>query len=333
MGRFRLLPRILFAFFAITTSAHAASRGGHGGWYLQLEPFWLKTQDDWSRHSFIAPVFNNNNADTRLNSTWAFGGHIALGYDASSCSPCYYWGASAEYMHFNSNEHATAPENNLFTSSFSPLDFGLFNAAKAELTTRYDVIDILAHYHNTTWGYFTPDLFGGFRYARIDERIQADYSFEESPASFGSLSSSLSSCLERRFRGVGPEVGLGVTFPIYRCIGLNGQLSGAYLCGHRRHQDLFNLTTSTDGINFPYSVDNRNCEHRWIPAVAARLSLGYQVTYCNCSTLRLEAGYRYDRYFDPLITNTSPCNACGGSNHSQQDFTFQGPFAMLTWHL
>lgn len=338
-----ILPALLagLTFVVSNTVQGLPATGCRGGGYVELETFWAKTQDDWSERCFARTFLANNNChDFRLqhrNLDWGY--RVALGYDFKSCSPCHYWGASLEYTHFDTDQNATIPNGENILPTLGSINFGLFSSANSHLDTQYNAIDVLAHYHLINACCLQTDLFLGARYARIREKLNADYSLVANFPALDATAQDLNVSFNRDLNAVGPEVGLGVYFPFYACLGLAGQVSGSYLHGDRnnRHFENFNLNI-VDTNSDAFTSEAFNCvrDRRWVPAVSAHLGLAYQVTFCNCSTLKLEAGYRYDVYFNALGNNMVTCDGAARGSHTNNqvnNFEFQGPYAKLTWHI
>lgn len=331
---------IFLAAMAFTSVDHALANstiGCRGGWYLALEPFVAKINDDWINHRFarLFPAVCDNSHYRLNDNDYNWGGHIALGYDFRSCSPCYYWGASLEYTHLKSDDHNQTPNDVLVSSEFGGINFGPYTYAKADFNNKYDAVDLLAHYHFNTPCCIQTQLFAGLRYARIDESFNTHYHFEPTPGTLAS-DRDLFVSLDRDFKGFGPEIGLGVFAPIYNCFGVAAEVAGGYLSTKRNHQftDRFDvLPTSDDFFILNEDGQNHDDDNKWVGFANAHIGLSYQTTLCNCNTLGIEAGYRYDRYFNALETWN---NYCGCDNHhgkSEHDFEFQGPYLKLSWHM
>lgn len=327
---------ILMTLFSINSVMANSNVGCRGGWYIELEPFAAKINDDWTRGRF-ASAFPTNDSNYRLHDKdYNWGGHIALGYDFISCSPCYYWGASIEYTHLDSDDNKQTSNDGFISGEFGVLDFGPFTSAKADFDSKYDALDFLVHYHIATPACIQTQVFAGIRYARIDESLQVGYRFDPEITAFAG-ERELSVSVDRDFRGIGPEVGLGIFAPVYCGFGVTAEALGGYM--HSRHCDHFGSRFDTF-VNGESLFNDDNCfrheNNDWVPFAAAHAGLAYQATLCNCSIIRLEAGYRYDRYFDVLQTWNDHCHCDCQFNPEErrdQDFEFQGPYLKLTWHI
>lgn len=95
--------------------------------------------------------------------------------------------------------------------------------------------------------------------------------------------------------GVGPRVGFGGAYHFCGCISFEGEAHGSILIG-----EINSCSLTNDTFNPSNGVDVRNeCICNFLPGLGFRA--GFSYAFCTeCLNIKIEGGYRADRYFDAI---------------------------------
>lgn len=312
----------------------------HGGWWAEVEPFLVQVRNGFFSHPTFAEFDGLTDDGNRFSldndDTWQLGYKVAAGYDFPSCT-CRSYGFSLEYTQFKIDEDgdANSPDSQL-VSPFADVAFGNFSHVHANLDTNYYTLDLLGHWR---FAYCRSmiKLFAGLRFLKLEESLDTDNTFDST--TLDPFDRFLNVHLENDYESIGPRVGIKASYSISQCFAINGQLAGGFQVGNRNKNQRTNFEQSfagSDEILLTNHVDHHDNEHNAVvPNIGAELGLAYNILLCNCSTISLEAGYRFDEYFnitDPNFTRES-CSCHDSDNHGHEDFTFHGPYLKLTFHI
>lgn len=263
------------------------SQGRCGGWFVEVEPFYVRAHDtlltDYPYAVSFTEEFTGVGEDigastsrevTRfyhIDPEYQWGGRVAVGYDFASCDPCNYYGISLEYTHFDHDQDDSVHFPVDLTSSFPPTlravvtgtatldDF--FADARAKLDTQFDTVDLLARKTTTYCGGTTLRYFAGVRYLRLEEKLDVDYGpttfieFTNDVPPPTPLPESTITTVDRvhfknEFNGAGPRIGANIFVPV-GCsgFGITGQVAGNLLYGES-HSNFDEVLVETE-IDLP----------------------------------------------------------------------------------
>lgn len=318
-------------------------------------------------HLELSDRYNSISQDDK----WGF--RVAVGYDFPSCNPCNNYGASLEYTHFNAensnNTDASFVFNNttgIFSGSIiTPLISPLFNAisssnsgidvigfteANASFRTNYDTVDLLAHKNIFLRNCSTAQFFVGARYLHLKEEYRTNFEFPGFVGTFDDVAFSIPSAedhlrFNNKFDGIGPRIGANAFYNIAGGFGVTGELAGELLFGQVHSDFSENLsvaatTSEFDIFSTPAVSDEfRNDQHDTnivVPGLSGKVGLAFRTSFCNCTTLSIELGYRGDKYFgvaDNAAFTESLNNTVNTIKDAKfHDVSFTGPYLSVTVH-
>ncbi len=198
------------------------------------------------------------------------------------------------------------------------------NALSDHITTKlqYTTADFEAGYSMPMGGSSSLRLFGGVRFAHLDQTAKATVEH----ASFDLAYYNYSGRRKTTFTGIGPRLGLDGTVGIGNS-GFNifGGLSGALLLGRYNDKHDFNFV-GTNGVNraFAYRDEKKT---KIVPNVEGELGLGYNFrTGSGGSTVGLQLGYRGEAFFG---AGTKGFTSAIVAEKANGDYLMHGPFVRL----
>jgi hypothetical protein len=350
MTRLRLVSFLLFSLLLTSVlTSQAAPRNSFypGGWYVELESFNGNAQFD--KHAIFGTEVSWNCTDCSHNcnhttddDNWHAGYYVGIGYDFCSCNPCRNWGLSLAYTYYDNNKSALSDAiiggngEPLLVPIFVDFSAGPFSGAQLCHDTEFQTIDGLVH-HNFRLCNGEVQLFGGLRYLKLEHDRRFEYRTDPRASVIGS-SEDLRIFSDHAFRGIGPVLGVNAFMPIYCNLGIAGELAGTMLWGDKKNriQDVFFASfPELPSTQIDPLTESRSCDdNRNVTGLSAQLALAYHTTFCNCSRLALEVGYRVDEYFDIhdqlRFQNPCHCNDSFNGDRNDDDFLLHGPFVKVT---
>lgn len=335
-----------FSFFTLLFSSIAAAnhagQGRCGGWYIDVEPFYVTANDalltkyPWA--ASVSTITSTTDTIAALSEDVQFynyhpeeqwGGRVALGYDFPSCDYCKYYGFSLEYTHFDYDLDGrvifgtTSPDLPPLRATFSGIiadDMKAFSNASGKLESQYDTLDLLAH-KNVIYGCSRVQFFVGARYLRLKEEantVLGPSSFTDfftgitPPVALGTINAEDRASFQNRFNGAGPRLGANVVYSFGSGFSLNGEIAGNLIYGESRSNFDERLVLSEDFLPDFGGVTLLSTEEihhggdnssRFVPGFSGKIGISYTAVFCNQSHLTIEIGYRGDKYFG--VSDTS----------------------------
>lgn len=335
----------------------------HGGWYVEVEPFWARAKDsllttlpfaETNINEFeFTPTGTFSSRDNRahtFDSDYEWGYRVAVGYDFPSCTCCTY-GFSLEYTyHKAEDDRHIGPFVN---SDGAPALFSFFSFfgpdttnADANYDFKYYAIDLLGHRTSTICNCVDLQFFAGARYVRLKEdhhrHLFVPDELVDDAFDTGSDVSDFFSDHKTRFDGVGPRVGFNVFYQFAHGFGLVTEAAGnlVFGCSDSEYSEsiseFFSLGDDDVGV-FEGTHHNKVDRHaNVVPGLSGKVALAYRATFRNCSSLAIEAGYRGDKYFGIADHSTIvfPDAFDEGFNKDgvYHDYDLSGPYISISFH-
>lgn len=300
------MKKLIFALFALTTTAFAVIRPDPGQFALGVE--YLCWHPLFDQSAFVlrdtTPVTLNTPSGERLvNPThWNSGFRLEAIYE--SCNCCNDFDLRYTRFHVSNRQTYTSPTSNLvptrghvaFTNSFNTM-------AQSDLRFDLDVVEGLFWTVPFNCG-CEARLKGGLNYSNIYFKETIVYSGPPTDTSprFGQLIN------RAKFWGLGPEIELDVYYPLncilpFVCplpVCFHGDVRGSLLVGKSRASyNEFNLQPAPNVI-VPIDVQT-DAIWRFVPIWDIRFGLSSQFKCC-CVMACLEVGYEFLTYRNSLQT-------------------------------
>ena len=236
------------------------------------------------------------------------------------------------YQYFDNNGDAKLippfeqPDGNAFVSliaSLAPPSAGQ-NAvsAAAHDDFRYSAVDAEAGENLAVGEKLALRLFGGIRYANMNEHLQAFYYGGDFDPVLGARSNR-----DFGFWGVGPRAGAGGRYPLPWGFHLFGEAAVSLLVGEQEAEIGFVDPFVDDSDAPPDAFVHRDNGVRVIPALDMRAGLGWEHLIGEWGTFFLDGGYEFSNYFGVVEQLAwGPSEAPGAITDSSGDFGFDGFF-------
>ncbi|MGV7222089.1 MAG: Lpg1974 family pore-forming outer membrane protein, partial [Nitrospinales bacterium] len=186
----------------------------------------------------------------------------------------------------------------------------------------YHVLDFQAGY-NMKLGQTDVRLFGGVRYANLDQQVDTTF------YTLGSTPYNMDERRDVQFWGLGFRVGANAQTNISGPFGLFGSASSSVLFGQQN-----TATTQNQTIGVPAIVYTRasRSEGRVAGNLDAEIGGTYTLEMANASKIVFAFGYRAEAWFGVNNTQSEPPTNSGtiyGTMHADQ--IFHGPFLRGEW--
>lgn len=367
MERFNKFHMSLVTLFLSTTVVSSASAIApsqqvrqHGGWYVEVEPFYAKAKDtllstlpfaETSVETFFEDDIELEREDSILHTfrpgrKWGF--RVAAGYDFPSCNCCTY-GFSLEYTYLKIDDNQRL--TNFVDEDFEPaLDdhYGFFDAdatdANVNLEYKYHAVDLLGHKNLSVCGCVDLQLFSGARYVHLKEELNrhlfVNADLFDDVISEDNTASDFFSNYNAKFDGLGPRVGVNAFYPVACGVGIVTEVAGDLLFGvsrsdySERLRDVFDEGETV--FEGRFHEHNKSDAHV-VPGLSGKVGLAYRTVFCNCSSVSVELGYRGDKYFGigyhSALVNPVDFDAGFVKDGSFHDFDISGPYLNLTYRM
>jgi major outer membrane protein len=209
----------------------------------------------------------------------------------------------------------------------------LYKIAQGSVQSKYDAVNLVAAHTFCAECSFQLRAFGGVEFARIGQNLSGLFQSPDGSASSGYTTNSL-------FTGAGPRLGLKGQYALgdFQFI---GEFAAAGLIG--TSQSRINFTTVSPalaGVN-NQSLTSPNAT-QVIPSIDARLATAYTFLIGNYGLFKIELGYQAAVYFNavsqysltqvPTMIMLPPVGVfLATEQHSQSNFTDQGPYLTGSW--
>jgi hypothetical protein len=218
------------------------------------------------------------------------------------------------------------PDGNAFVqliASLAPPAFGQDAvSASAKDDFRYSALDVEAGENLAVGEQLSLRLFGGLRYADLNEHLQAFYFGGDFDPVQGGRSNS-----DYGYWGVGPRLGAAGRYPLLWGFHLFGQAAVSLLVGEQEAEIGFVDPFVDDSEATLDAFLHRDNGVRVIPALDMRAGLGWQHLIGEWGTFFVDGGYEFSNYFGVVEQlGWGPSEAPGAVTDSTGDFGFDGFF-------
>jgi hypothetical protein len=208
----------------------------------------------------------------------------------------------------------------------------LYKDGFGSVQSQYDAVNFDAGHNFCAECSFQLRVFGGVEYARIGQNLTGLFQSPDGTASNGYTSNSV-------FNGAGPRLGLKGQY-VLGDLQFIGEVAGAGLIG--TSQSHINFTTispaaglNTQGLTSPSAT-------QVIPSIDARLATAYSFPLSGFGLFKIELGYQAAVYFNAIsqyaLTNVPTSLTLppvgiylATEQHTQSNFTDQGPYVTASW--
>ena len=261
---------------------------------------------------YLQPTFGDDMRFIGLNRTTTTTTHIAN-------APDWAWGFKLEGAYrfgsgndLNLNWSHLGSKTTSFNSDrgfFVPLEGTNLLAVKPN----WDAVNLEYGQHVAFGDFKNIRLHGGIQYARIKTSMPMSGTwFTGDP---DAPTSTYTANPKATFNGIGPRIGVDMSYGWGNGFGIYGNAAAAILAGKSKFNNLFIDTTR----GTEYSSMSKTIV---VPDVEAKVGLNYTYTLSQ-GWLTLDAGYMWVNYFDAQQTfyGTDPDN----------NFSLQGPYVGLKW--
>jgi hypothetical protein len=313
----KYIKRHLFVYLTVTALALAtpqfdlpAEAGNDSGFFFILEGRGAYSDGDesawWETHS--------GEIDT-VDPDIGYGGRAGVGYRSGK----------NDFGVFYSGLHVVGDKEHLpfgLTTVLPLLGIGVteYQAGFSDSEATYHVIDFEAG-HNFNLGQVDVRIFGGLRYANIDQDVMSTL---YTPGAWY-----LEEVRNVNFWGAGLRLGANAQAPLFGPFSVAASVSAAALFGEQNTVTVQDQTAGSP--NLVYTRASRS-EFRTAGSADGELGLSYKAKLGNASTLIFTAGYRAEAWFGVNNTQSEPPTDTGtiyGSMHADQ-FN-HGPFLRGEW--
>ena len=217
------------------------------------------------------------------------------------------------------------PDGNDFVSliaTLAPPSFGQDAvSATAHDNFRYSAVDAEAGENLAVGEQLAIRLFGGVRYADLNEHLMAFYFGGDFDPVLGARSN-----FDFGYWGVGPRVGAGGLYPLPWGFHLFGQAAVSLLVGEQEAEVGFVDPWTGPDAQLDAFV-HRDNGVRVIPALDMRAGLGWRQLVGEWGTFFVDGGYEFSNYFGVVEQlSWGPSEAPGALTESTGDFGFDGFF-------
>jgi hypothetical protein len=250
----------------------------------------------------------------QLNRGYNFGYFLGFGY---MISDRYDLQVNWTQLDAKNNEAAELP---CTPTCFGITSNGLFvgpsiQDAETEETLNYQALDAtLGQYHTLADNLMTR-VFAGVRYGKVANSTENNYFYQQELTQTNGFDSS--------FSGIGPVVGLDMTYQMYDWLGIVAHGAAALLIGNQEAESV----QSTPTYSTPLDSDNVT---RMIPALDAKLGANLTIPFMDHQDrFVIEGGYQVDYYFavvDQIQNAGYSGSGLGGPIHNYADVGFMGPY-------
>jgi hypothetical protein len=206
----------------------------------------------------------------------------------------------------------------------------LYSIGHGAVQSAYDAVDLNEGHTFCAECPFQLRAFGGVEFARIGQNLSGLFQSADATAASGYTTNSL-------FTGAGPRLGLKGQYTLgdFQFI---GELAGVGLIGTSQSHVDFTTVSPAVGVN-NQSLTSPNTT-QVVPSVDARLAAAYSFPPTNYGLFKIELGYKAAVYFNAIsqysLTQVSTTLPPVGvflatEQHSQSNFTDQGPYLTGSW--
>jgi len=310
----QLFIYLVVAALAIATPEFAgrAEAQDDSGFYFILEGRFAISEGDETPYAEQQISFRPEFIDPEIGG----GGHAGAGYRVGRWD----FGVFYSGLFVDGDEAISGTQ---YPNRFYPLlGYGkaVYELVSTEAEVTYHVLDFEAGY-NMKLGQADVRLFGGFRYANLDQDVNTTFIFTGTPYSMD----------EKRdvdFWGAGIRLGASASANIMGSFGSTASASGTVLFGE---QDTLTTQDQTLGGSSIGNTRVSRSDGRTAGNVDGELGLTYTKDLA-ASSLIFILGYRAEGWFNVNNTGSTPPTISGKSyGTSFADQIFHGPFLRGEW--
>ncbi len=209
-------------------------------------------------------------------------------------------------------------------------ELALYSLGNGSVQSEYDAVNFDGGHTFCTECSFQLRAFGGVEFARIGQTLGGLFQSANGTASSGYTSNSL-------FTGAGPRLGLKGQY-VLGDLEFIGEFAGAALVGTAQSNINFSTNSPVVGPN-NQALTSPNAT-QMIPSVDARLATAYSFPSSYYGQFKIELGYQAAVYFNAVSqysltqvpTTVPPVGVfLATEQHSQSNFTDQGPYLSGSW--
>lgn len=303
---------------------------------------------------YLQPTASNLNYAAKATTLPALSPDWAI----SEIKPDYHWGfdVKLDYIFCERNLNIALSWDHFYSKDFAsrelpPVDLigpffevgpeaFTFKNAFGEVVFDYDSVNLDCGFFVDIDRYLRTNLFFGINAVRLKQTLTSQFSsFDELTVRKIKTPST--------FTGAGPSLGFDFSYNIANGFYVNGGGTASLLVGtlknHTKYESLSPLLPFL-GITPPHeqttTVDNKT---QLIPSFGGRLGVSYCMTFCDCYTLNIEAGYEARVYINAiqsvdigseLVTPPiAPPNSVGvyarTFDRTLSNFALAGPYLVL----
>lgn len=271
-------------------------------WDFGVQALYLRPvyNADFGYHQPFFTGFNQHHQD--IDYDWGWGFKLEGSYHFSTGNDI-----NINWYHFdNDTDEHFLNSTNAFTSFFGTSAYP-FNS---EIDTKWDAVNFEFGQH-VDFGEFKNIRFhGGAQYVRIENELS------QNPVGIPVFAN-----FESKFNGLGPRVGLDMSYDWGNGFSVYANGASALLVGQSKFNDNFTVGTPAFGTFF----GGNGSKTEIVPELEAKLGIQYGYTMAQ-GNLTLDAGYMVVNYFNALHGSDTFT-----SNLDQSDFAMHGPYVGLKW--
>jgi hypothetical protein len=262
---------------------------------------------------------------------YALNPEYSSGYRVGITKECNCFYLDGCYTHYNSHVSKTtivpppgllAPTHGL--ANISGVNIGQVQFARSEWKIDYDTGDVLAGYNWNVWDDIDVSFFGGFKIARIYQRVERQY-FEAASSPVGDQQ-----IQNYTVNGYGADFGLGVDYSIWNGLELFGSFSCDLLLAHLNREYIYQRVVTPGNIET--GADVTDISWRLTPVINAAFGIGYNYPFFNrwLSNIRLSVGYEFHSWLNlPDFLEMQAVEDQVGFQRTLQSLGFDGLFVRL----
>jgi hypothetical protein len=239
------------------------------------------------------------------------------------------------WTHLNATAYASvfaAPTQMVGPPYLIGPESALYKNGYGTVQSQYDAVNLDAGHTFCTECPFQLRVFGGVEYARIGQNLSGLFQSPDGTASNGYTTNSV-------FNGAGPRVGLKGQYALGD-LQFIGEVAGAGLIGTSQSHIDFTTISPAAGLNTQGLTSPNTTQV--IPSIDARLATAYTFPLGGYGQFKIELGYQAAVYFNAVsqyaLTNVPTSLTLppvgiylATEQHTQSNFTDQGPYVTASW--
>lgn len=215
--------------------------------------------------------------------------------------------------------------------------------ANATGTTHYDVVNFDAGQFVQFGNHLQTRLFAGLTGLALKEELVATLSgiVVNTTAYYTLTTNNIS-----RYTGMGTRFGSRVSYDVYPCISIIGQMAGSVLVGTEKSNATYTTISpvvAAGGLPHDNQFVQADKSTQVVPALDAKLGLSYSYMFRNQSRFTFEIGYQAETYINAITIYQDTCDVAGtplGSGvfvltmgRTVSDFTNHGPYLNFSYKI